>query len=141
MSHRLAMLRNMVTSFIYHERIRTTVPRAKELRKLADNMVTLAKKGTPHHQRQAQSVIRENGAVVKLFEVLGPRYKERPGGYTRVMKLQRPRTGDQADMAIIEFVDRDGELRPAKQAGQTRGLLDLIEDDSSAQDNKTSGTA
>ncbi|CAM9140165.1 unnamed protein product [Scytosiphon promiscuus] len=131
MSHRLAMLRNMVTSFIYHERIRTTVPRAKELRKLADNMVTLAKKGTPHHQRQAQAVVRENGAVVKLFEVLGPRYMERPGGYTRVMKLQKPRKGDQADMAIIEFVDREGELRPAKPVGesQSRGLLDLVEGD------------
>jgi len=109
--HRLAMLRNMVTSLIYHERIMTTTPRAKELRRVAEKMVTHAKVGDLHHRRLAAAVVREPAAVVKLFEIIGPRYKERMGGYTRVLKLAKPRKGDSADMAYIEFVDREGELR------------------------------
>ncbi|CAM9899172.1 unnamed protein product [Phaeothamnion confervicola] len=104
----------MVTSLIKHERIRTTVPRAKALRRIADQMVTLAKTDTLHARRQAATVVMEQGANKKLFDVLGPRYKDRVGGYTRVMLLARPRPGDKADMAIIEYVDREGELRPAK---------------------------
>ncbi|CAM9171488.1 unnamed protein product [Discosporangium mesarthrocarpum] len=118
----------MVTSLIYHERIRTTVARAKELRKVADNMVTHAKDGSLHHRRMAAAVVREKAAVVKLFEVLGPRYKEREGGYTRVLKLQRPRPGDKADMAVIEYVDRGGELRKARPGQGRRGLKDLVEE-------------
>ena len=114
--HRWAMLRNMVTSLIYHERIMTTTARAKELRRVAESMVTHAKVGSLHHKRLASGVVRERAAVVKLFEILGPRYKERPGGYTRVMKLAKPRRGDSAEMAVIEFVDREGELRKARQA-------------------------
>ena len=113
--HRWAMLRNMVTSLIHHERIMTTVHRAKELRRVAEAMVTHAKEGSLHHRRLAAGVVRERSAVVKLFEILGPRYKERPGGYTRVMKLAKQRRGDSAEMAIIEFVDREGELRKARQ--------------------------
>ncbi|CAM9174880.1 unnamed protein product, partial [Ectocarpus fasciculatus] len=105
-AHRWAMLRNMVTSLIHHERIMTTTAKAKELRKVADNMVTYAKKGLPRHRTLASAVVREKSAVVKLFEILGPRYKHRPGGYTRVMKLAKPRRGDSADMAVIEFIDR-----------------------------------
>eukprot|EP01041_Mallomonas_annulata_P014123 gene14123-30064_t len=112
--HRWAMLRNMVTSLIYHERIMTTTPRAKELRRVAEKMVTHAKIGNLHHRRLAAGVIQEPAALVKLFEIIGPRYVNRPGGYTRVMKLQKPRRGDSADMSYIEFVDRTGELRSAK---------------------------
>eukprot|EP00981_Chlorochromonas_danica_P002669 scaffold521_cov177-Ochromonas_danica.AAC.23 len=108
--HRWAMLRNMVTSLIKHERIMTTTARAKELRRVADKMITHAKKGDLHHQRLAGAVVREKPALVKLFEILGPRYKERCGGYTRVMKLGRPRKGDSADMSFIE----EGELRKAR---------------------------
>ena len=113
-SHRWAMLRNMVTSLIYHERIMTTTPRAKELRRVAEKMVTHAKVGDLHHRRLASAVVREPAAVVKLFEILGPRYKERLGGYTRVLKLGKPRKGDSADMSYIEFIDREGELRKSK---------------------------
>lgn len=122
--HRWAMLRNMVTSLIHHERIMTTTPRAKELRRVAEQMVTHAKEGSLHHRRLAGGVVREKSAVVKLFEILGPRYKDRPGGYTRVMKLAKQRRGDSAEMAIIEFVDREGELRPARQpAGSIAALI------------------
>mmetsp|Transcript_28300 Transcript_28300/g.28595 ORF Transcript_28300/g.28595 Transcript_28300/m.28595 type:complete len:134 (+) Transcript_28300:188-589(+) len=116
--HRWAMLRNMVTSLIYHERIMTTTPKAKELRRVAEKMVTHAKIGNLHHRRLAGAVVREPAALVKLFGILGPRYANRPGGYTRVMKLQLPRRGDSADMSYIEFVDREGELRSAKPVGQ-----------------------
>ena len=96
------------------ERIMTTTPRAKELRKIADKLITQAKDGSLHKRRLAAAVVREKAAVVKLFEILGPRYMSRPGGYTRVLKLARPRKGDSAEMAYIEFVDRDNELRKAK---------------------------
>ena len=100
------MLRNMVTSLILHQRIKTTVPKAKELRKLADKMVTLAKKGTPHHRRQAYAVLRSNEAIDKLFSEMAERYKDRAGGYTRVLRTGKARYGDAADMAYIEYVDR-----------------------------------
>jgi large subunit ribosomal protein L17 len=105
-SHRWAMLRNMVTSLINHERIMTTTHRAKELRRVAEKMITHAKAGTLHSRRLAGAVLTEKPALVKLFEILGPRYTDRNGGYTRVMKLGKPRRGDSADMAFIEFVDR-----------------------------------
>jgi large subunit ribosomal protein L17 len=104
----------MVTSLIHHERIMTTTPKAKELRRVAEKMVTHAKKGNLHHRRLAAAVVRERSAVVKLFDILGPRYSDRPGGYTRIMKLGKPRRGDSADMSMIEFVDREGELRKAR---------------------------
>ena len=120
--HRWAMLRNMVTSLIYHERIMTTTPRAKELRRVAEKLVTHAKAGDQHHRRMAAAVVREPAAVVKLFDIIGPRYVNRPGGYTRVLKLGKPRQGDSADMAFIEFVDREGELRtPRAVPSSTNG--------------------
>ena len=122
-AHKWAMLRNMVTSLIKHERIVTTLPKAKELRKLADKMVGLGKSGTLHARRQADAVIREKPVLTKLFEVLGPRYQEREGGYTRVMKLSRPRHGDNADMAVIEYVDRPGEIRAARPPRARRERL------------------
>lgn len=113
-SHRWAVLRNMATSLIKHERIMTTTARAKELRRVAEKLVTHAKGRTLHHRQLAGAVVREKAVLVKLFEILGPRYEHRSGGYTRVMKLARARRGDAADMSYIEFVDRDGELRRAR---------------------------
>lgn len=102
-SHRQAMFRNMITSLIQEERITTTLPKAKELRRLADRMVTLAKKGTLHARRNAAQVVRNRQAVRKLFAELGPRYHSRNGGYTRVLKLGY-RHGDGAPMALIEYL-------------------------------------
>mmetsp|Transcript_34796 Transcript_34796/g.43908 ORF Transcript_34796/g.43908 Transcript_34796/m.43908 type:complete len:136 (+) Transcript_34796:142-549(+) len=119
-AHRWAMLRNMVTSLIYHERIKTTTPKAKALQRIADQMVTLAKKGTLHTYRQAGAFVQEKPALKKLFAVLGPRYEDRCGGYTRVLKLAKPRRGDGADMAIIEYIDRDGELRKPRPGSASK---------------------
>ena len=105
------MLRNMVTSLITHERIRTTTPKAKTLAPYAERLITNAKKGNLHGMQLAAKIVREQGALRKLFEVLGPRYATRNGGYTRILKLSTPRAGDKAHMSVIEFVDRDGELR------------------------------
>jgi len=114
-SHRKAMMANMVTSLLEHETLNTTVTRAKELRRKADNMITFAKRGDLHARRQVLRVIPDKGVVSKLFEELGPRYSERNGGYTRIVKTE-PRRGDGAPMCIIELVDRAGssEKAPAK---------------------------
>ena len=122
------MLRTMVTQLIQHERIRTTVPKAREVARMADKMVTLAKGGTLHHRRQALSYVRDNVSVRKLFATLGERYADRSGGYTRVLKIGH-RYGDAADMALLEFVDRPGELRPANSKWRefsSNGLQDLL---------------
>lgn len=108
--HRMAMLRNMVTQLIEHERIETTLAKAKELRRFADSCVTLAKKNTQATRVKAQSIIRTEKEQHKLFTLLASRYKDRIGGYTRIVK-SRSRLGDAAEMAIVEFVDRPGELR------------------------------
>ncbi|HEU0223315.1 MAG TPA: 50S ribosomal protein L17 [Paracoccaceae bacterium] len=104
--HRKAMLANMVCSLIEHEQIKTTLPKAKELKRVADKIVTLGKRGDLHARRLASAEIRQDAAVRKLFAVLGPRYKDRNGGYTRVIKAGF-RYGDMAPMAMVEFVDRD----------------------------------
>mmetsp|Transcript_13695 Transcript_13695/g.21169 ORF Transcript_13695/g.21169 Transcript_13695/m.21169 type:complete len:190 (-) Transcript_13695:3-572(-) len=114
-SHKWAMLRNMVTSLIKHERIVTTTGKAKELKYLADHVVTLAKSDCRLSGiRHANKIIREKPVLTKLFQVLGPRYEEREGGYTRILKLSKNRKGDGADMAVMEYVDRPGELRAAR---------------------------
>jgi large subunit ribosomal protein L17 len=105
-SHRVAMFRNMVTSFLTHERIVTTDAKAKELRPIAEKMVTLGKKGDLHAIRQAASYIRDKETVSKLFSTIAPRYKERTGGYTRIIKLGI-RPGDAAPLSVIEFVEED----------------------------------
>ena len=105
-SHRTAMFANMSASLIKHEQIVTTLPKAKELRPFVEKLVTLAKKGDLHARRISISRVRDVGQVGKLFETLGPRYKSRKGGYTRVLKAGF-RYGDNAPMAVIEFVDRD----------------------------------
>jgi large subunit ribosomal protein L17 len=104
-SHRKALLRNMVTSLLEHEAIRTTDAKAKELRGVAEKMITLGKRGTLHARRQALSTIRSKEVTTKLFEELAGRYRTRAGGYTRIVKLGR-RPGDAAPMALIELVDR-----------------------------------
>jgi large subunit ribosomal protein L17 len=104
--HRKAMFANMAGSLIEHEQIKTTVPKAKELRPIIEKMITLAKRGDLHARRQARAQLKQDPFVAKLFEVLGPRYAERQGGYVRIMKAGF-RYGDMAPMAIIEFVDRD----------------------------------
>lgn len=112
-SHRKAMMRNMVTSLLDHEKITTTDARAKELRKLAEKMITLGKRGTLHARRQAHEVIQDKQVVSKLFERLAPRFAERPGGYTRIIKLGS-RAGDNASMSIIELVEEEFTAKPKK---------------------------
>ncbi len=113
------MLRNMVTSFIKHEKIRTTDPKAKELKKVAEKMVTLGKRGDLHARRQALSFVRDRDAVGKLFEELSSRYKDRTGGYTRIVKIGY-RVGDNAPMSMIEFIADDkkakAKAKPKKKA-------------------------
>ena len=104
-SHRKAMFRNMATSMLMHETIKTTVPKAKELRRVAEPLITMAKEDSVAKRRLAFSRLRDDAAVGKLFNELGPRYKERAGGYTRIMKCGF-RPGDSAPMAYIELVDR-----------------------------------
>ena len=104
-AHRSALLRNLVTSLLDHELVETTDPRAKELKRIADRMITLGKRGDLHARRQAASVIRTREVVSKLFGGLAVRYKTRPGGYTRVLK-SRIRVGDAAPLSIVELVDR-----------------------------------
>ncbi|HEX7490025.1 MAG TPA: 50S ribosomal protein L17 [Anaeromyxobacteraceae bacterium] len=103
--HRTAMFRNLVTSLFRHERITTTTPKAKEIKRFADKFITLAKQGTPHARRQANRDVRDVEVLNKLFDTLGPRFKSRPGGYTRIVRVGR-RAGDAAEMAMIELVER-----------------------------------
>jgi large subunit ribosomal protein L17 len=104
--HRKAMFGNMCAALIKHEQISTTLPKAKELRPIVEKLVTLGKRGDLHARRQAISQIRDVAMVKKLFDVLGPRYKDRKGGYTRILKAGF-RHGDNAAVGVIEFVDRD----------------------------------
>ena len=103
--HRLAMLRNMMNSLIEHEVIKTTVPKAKELRRAIEPMITLAKEDTVANKRLAFNRLRSRDSVTKLFADLGPRFAKRPGGYTRILKMGF-RVGDNAPMALVELVDR-----------------------------------
>lgn len=104
--HRHSMLRNMTTSLLIHEQISTTLPKAKELKRFADRVITLGKRGGLHARRQAAALLKDDGALKKLFGPLADRYKARAGGYTRVLKAGF-RYGDKAAMAVIELVDRD----------------------------------
>jgi large subunit ribosomal protein L17 len=105
-THRLAMFRNMAVALLKHEQITTTLPKAKELRPVAERLITLGKRGGLHARRQAYAQLRDDVIVSKLFGALADRYKVRPGGYTRVLKAGT-RYGDAASMAVIELVDRD----------------------------------
>jgi len=122
-SHKWAMLRNLVTSLIEHERIITTTAKAKEMRTLAEKVITMAKKPDKlHGRRLANKIVRTDQARTKLMRVLGPRYEHRDGGYTRIMKLAKPRKGDGADMSVIEYVDRPGEIRAARPPRKLREM-------------------
>lgn len=109
-SHRQAMFSNMASALIKHEQIKTTLPKAKELRPVVEKLITLGKRGGIHARRQVFAFLRDDATTAKLFETLGQRYSERPGGYTRVLKAGF-RYGDAAPMAIIELVDRDPEAK------------------------------
>jgi large subunit ribosomal protein L17 len=111
-SHRKAMFVNMAVALLTHEQIKTTLPKAKELRRVADKMITLGKRGNLHARRQAVSVLKDKALVGKLFSDLAERYKERTGGYTRVLRAGY-RYGDSAPMAIIELVDRNPDAKGA----------------------------
>ncbi len=113
-SQRKALLRSLVTSFVEKERIRTTLAKAKATRPVAERMITLAKKNTLHTRRQALRYIYKPDAVKKLFEEIGPRFTERPGGYTRIVKLG-PRAGDGAEMAILELVGTEFKKKEKKK--------------------------
>ena len=110
--HRKAMFANMAGSLIEHEQIKTTLPKAKELRRVIEKLVTLGKRGDIHARRQAAAQLKQDKHVAKLFDVIGPRYADRQGGYVRVLKAGF-RYGDMAPMAIIEFVDRDVDAKGA----------------------------
>ena len=119
--HRKALFANMAGALIEHEQIKTTLPKAKELRPIVEKLVTLAKRGDLHARRQASASLKEERLVARLFEILGPRYKDRQGGYCRVLKAGF-RYGDMAPMAIIEFVDRDPNAKGAKDRARLEAL-------------------
>ncbi len=121
-AHRTAMFANMAASLIKHEQIVTTLPKAKELRPIVEKLVTLAKRGDLHARRQAISKVRDVDQVGKLFATLGPRYKDRNGGYIRVLKAGY-RYGDNAPLAVIEFVDRDVNEK-GKDSGPIQSFAD-----------------
>ena len=127
-THRKAMFANMAAALIKHEQIRTTLPKAKEIKLVVDRLITLGKRGTLHARRQAISLLQDARLADKLFDTLADRYADRPGGYTRVLRAGF-RYGDQAPMAIIELVDRDPEAK-----GQDSGPVqtDDAEGDSAA---------
>ena len=116
--HRKALFANMAGALIEHEQIKTTLPKAKELRPIVEKLITLAKRGDLHARRQAAAQLKEDKHVERLFDILGPRYKARAGGYIRVLKAGF-RYGDMAPMAIIEFVDRDPNAKGAADKART----------------------
>lgn len=122
-AHRKAMFANMAAALIKHEQIITTLPKAKDLRPVIEKLITLGKRGDLHARRQAIAQIRDEAMVRKLFDVLGPRYKDRNGGYTRVLKAGF-RYGDNAPVGVIEFVDRDVNAR-----GQDSGPVQVADND------------
>ncbi len=127
-SHRQAMLRNMVTSLLEHESIKTTDARAKALRSLADKMITLAKRGDLHARRQALQVIRSKRVAKRLFEEIGPRFSDRNGGYVRVVKLGY-RPGDRAAVSLVELVEKSAKESESKGASaKAKGFKDKIID-------------
>jgi large subunit ribosomal protein L17 len=128
--HRKALFANMCAALIKHEQIVTTLPKAKELRPVVEKLVTLGKRGDLHARRQAIAQMRDVAMVKKLFEVIGPRYKDRNGGYTRVLKAGF-RYGDNAPVAVIEFVDRDTSAR-GKDSGPTQAKAAEAEASSAA---------
>jgi len=138
-SHRNAMFRNQISSIISSERIITTLPKAKELRPLIERMITLAKNDSVHNRRQAARTIADDTLVRKLFDTLSPRFAERPGGYTRIVKLG-PRRGDGTEMAILEFVDytltKESAPLPKSGTKKAKGAADADADAETAEPKK-----
>ncbi len=126
-SHRKAMFANMAVALIKHEQIKTTLPKAKDLRRVVDRLITLGKRGGLNARRQALATLRDDAIATKLFDTLGPRYKDRPGGYTRVIRAGF-RYGDMAPMALIELVDRDPDAK-GQDSGPTMDGEDEDEDE------------
>ena len=122
------MFANMAVSLIVHEQITTTLPKAKELRRIVDRLITQGKRGDLHVRRNARSFLRDKSAVSKLFSTIAERYRERPGGYTRVIKAGF-RYGDNAPIAIIELVDRDPEVKGAADKARAEAELETAEND------------
>lgn len=118
-AHRWALMRNLITSLLREEKIKTTDPKAKELRRWADRVITLGKQGSLHARRQVLSIVHDKTVVRKLFDTIAPRFKDRPGGYTRIIKLGI-RRGDAAQMAVIELVGADNEKQAAVGGAQKR---------------------
>ncbi|HLN82737.1 MAG TPA: 50S ribosomal protein L17 [Candidatus Binatia bacterium] len=118
-AHRWALMRNMITALLREEKIRTTDPKAKELRRWADRVITLGKRGSLHARRQALGIVQDKAVVRKLFDTIAPRFKDRPGGYTRIIKLGI-RRGDAAQMSLIELVGAEGE-KEARKTGEKQG--------------------
>ena len=116
-AHRLAMLRNMMNSLLRHEAIKTTLPKAKELRRVVEPMITLAKEPTVANKRLAFNRLRDREIVVKLFNEIGPMFKDRKGGYTRILKMGY-RVGDNAPLAYVELVQKTTDAAPAKEEAQ-----------------------
>ena len=125
--HRKALFANMAGSLIEHEQIKTTLPKAKDLKRVVEKLVTLGKRGDLHARRQARAALKQDMHVAKLFDILGPRYKDRQGGYVRVLKAGF-RYGDMAPMAIVEFVDRDPDAKGSADRAR------VAADDETAED-------
>jgi large subunit ribosomal protein L17 len=123
--HRKALFANMAGSLIEHEQIKTTLPKAKDLRRIVEKLITLGKRGDLHARRQAAAALKQDMYVVKLFDILGPRYKDRQGGYVRVLKAGF-RYGDMAPMAIIEFVDRDISAKGAADKARVEAEAEMV---------------
>jgi large subunit ribosomal protein L17 len=128
--HRAAMFRNMAASLLRHETIRTTVPKAKELRRVVEPLITLGKEDSDANRRRAFAQLRDADVVVKLFETLGPRFKTRPGGYTRILRMD-PRPGDAAPMALMQLLDQ-----PEAPAGETKAADEALAEEKKAAPKK-----
>ncbi|MCX7302593.1 MAG: 50S ribosomal protein L17 [Rhodobacterales bacterium] len=126
--HRKAMFANMAGSLIEHEQIKTTLPKAKDLKRVVDKLITLGKRGDLHARRQAAAALKQDMHVAKLFETLGPRYKDRNGGYTRVLKAGF-RYGDMAPMAIIELVDRDRDAKGSADKARVAAEAEMADEE------------
>jgi large subunit ribosomal protein L17 len=118
-AHRWALMRNLITALLREEKIRTTDPKAKELRRWVDRVITLGKRGSLHARRQALGIVQDKAVVRKLFDTIAPRFKDRPGGYTRIIKLG-VRRGDAAQMSLIELVGAAGE-KESRKTGEKQG--------------------
>ena len=128
-AHRKMLYRNLVTALFKHERIQTTVPKAKEARRVAEKLITFAKRGDLHARRQAARKVNDPQVLQKLFDEIGPRYNERPGGYTRILRLHGFRKGDNAELAILELVDSTAKpkVSDSKKRQRARRILKLEE--------------